>query len=363
MRTAVTSFAVACAVLMSSSTAWADANTVAAEAAFQRATKLRAENKWAEACEAFKQSNQLDPQFGTAFNLAGCYLQLKKLVLAWSTYSELAQKDTNAGRKAKAAQLVKELAPRLSWIKLEGSAPQPDGFAVTIDSEAMTKLVGVDTPFDLGAHTVTATANGMEPFTETVTLEKEGQRVVVTIPAFAPVKTTELPPAKKEVAVVTPEVETAAHQSVELTTKSPWVIAFTATAGLYAAPPGSEHAPALAFGAGAAFGRAVSESIAIIGAANGDVVLDQATFQRVFVGAGIRFDRGRIGLQLTPGLSVLTGASETVMGFGVDAGATWAFSTNLGITLHVNASSVGQPEGFMGNLTVLRLGAGMSYRL
>jgi hypothetical protein len=354
MRTVVTSLAVAALAV---STASANTNA-AAEAAFQRATKLRTEGKWAEACDAFKQSNDLDPQFGTAFNLAGCYLQIKKLVAAWSVYSELSQKDTNAGRKAKSAELVAQLQPRLSWIKIEPPASRPPGFDVTLDGESAVRLLGIEAPYDIGPHKLVATATGMESFSKDVVIESEGQHLTVTIPPLS-VPTTKVEPPKQVAVVETPDDQVVARHDVEV--RSPWILIANATAGVYSAPPG-ENAPAFAAGIGGAVGRRVAGSLGVIAALNGDVVVDQTTFQRIFVGAGVRFERGKIGVNVTPGLSILTGASETVLGFGGDAIVTFAITTKLGVALHVNASSVGQPEGFMGNLTVLRAGLGVSFQ-
>jgi hypothetical protein len=357
MKTVVTSVALAAFFLATPRSAHADANTAAAEAAFQRATKLRADGKWAEACDAFDQSNKLDPQFGTAFNLGGCYLQIKKLVAAWSVYSELAQKDTNAGRKAKSAELVAQLQPRLSWIKIEAPATKPDGFSVTVDGESAVQLLGVETPYEIGTHQVVATASGMETVTKSVVIESEGQHVSVVIPAMSPVQRAE----QKQVAIndaAVEQIETTHGLSVA---PSPWIVMASATAGVYSAPPG-ENAPAFAVGLGAAVGRRLGSSIGVIAAANADLVVDRVTFERVFAGAGIRLQMAKLAVHVTPGVSILTGASETVLGFGGDAVVSYAVTTKIGVALHVNASSVAQPEGFMGNLTLLRAGVGVSFQ-
>lgn len=365
MRTVATSFLFA-ALILAPRSAYADAKTAAAEAAFQRATKLRSDGKWAEACEAFKQSNDLDPQFGTAFNLAGCYAQIKKVVAAWSLYSELAQKDTNAGRKAKSAELAKQLQPRLSWIKVDAPPTRPPGLAVTIDGEPADRLLGIEAPFDVGTHEVVAKATGMDTITKSVAIASEGQHVAIALPEMKPSKVdqpnvadTPTPDGKVVAVVETPDdaVTTTAPRA----TASPWILVASATAGVYSAPPG-ENAPAFAAGIGGAVGRRVAGSLGVIAAVNGDVVVDQATFERIFAGAGIRFESGKLAVHVTPGVSILTGASETVFGVGGDAIVAFAITSKLGVALNVNASSVGQPEGFMGNLTVLRAGLGLSFQ-
>ena len=68
----------------------ADATT-AAEETFNKGRELLKQGKYAAACTEFEQSQKLDPQFGTQYNLAGCYDQIGKLATAWNLYRELAK--------------------------------------------------------------------------------------------------------------------------------------------------------------------------------------------------------------------------------------------------------------------------------
>jgi hypothetical protein len=392
--------AVGCvAVVVASATpAAADANTAAAEAAFQRGVQLRDEGNWDAACTAFGQSQQLDPQHGTAFNLAGCYVKIGKVVLAWALYSELGQRDTNAGRKARAAKLAAELKPKLSWLRID-VAEKPAELAVTVDGEPVTRLLGIDAPFDVGTHEIVATARGRQPWSKTVTIRAQGDRKTVAIPALAAADATGKDAtgkdattkdattkdattkdatgkdatgrdatakdrAAKQTVAAVPAGEPDVTERADVDTAaapSPLLVTLTASLGMYSAPPGTSVAPALALGAGAAIGYAFTPSVGAAVIANGDVVVDHVTFERLFAGAGISLGGPRWRVHAAPGLSILTGAGDTVLGFGGDAAATLALTRALGISLHLNVSSVAQPPGLMGNLTVLRTGVGISY--
>ncbi|HEY1549617.1 MAG TPA: tetratricopeptide repeat protein, partial [Kofleriaceae bacterium] len=88
--------------------AFADPGHVADET-FERGRALMAKKQYAEACAAFEQSQRLDPQFGTLFNLADCEVQLGKLATAWGRYRELERTDSNQERRALSAQLATQL--------------------------------------------------------------------------------------------------------------------------------------------------------------------------------------------------------------------------------------------------------------
>ena len=57
-----------------------------ATALFDRGRELLKQHSYQEACAAFENSQQLDPQFGTLYNLAECSTQLGKLATAWLAY-------------------------------------------------------------------------------------------------------------------------------------------------------------------------------------------------------------------------------------------------------------------------------------
>jgi len=157
--------------------------TAAAQIEFDKGHKLMVEGKAAEACAAFEKSQQLDPQVGTRYNLGRCYEQLGKLASAWNAYREVAQRDTNAGRKRDAARRAGLLKSRLTKL-LVNAASSPDGFAVKLNGEDATNLLGIEAPVDPGQYTVVASAPGYKDWSATVTATGEGLTVTVAIPAL-----------------------------------------------------------------------------------------------------------------------------------------------------------------------------------
>src|SRR5262245_14173157 len=95
------------------SPAWAD---TAAEKAFEEGRDLYRAGKYTEACVRFEQSEQLDPQMGTLFNLAQCDEKIGKLASAIVAYREVVAKDNNAKRKAIAAEYAVKLGQRVPKI-------------------------------------------------------------------------------------------------------------------------------------------------------------------------------------------------------------------------------------------------------
>lgn len=190
------SFVVALVVLVmgaSSASAQGDDDAqkkAAAEAAFRRGKELLATDAPA-ACEAFKQSMQLDPQFGTQYNLALCYVQIGRLASGWGELTELAAKDTNTARRADAAKRAKALEPRLVrlLIVIEDKVP---GMVVMRDDSDVTAFMGVATPVDPGMSKLSATAPGYKPWTIDVTIAGEGSTITVDVPPLE--KAPEPPP-------------------------------------------------------------------------------------------------------------------------------------------------------------------------
>ncbi len=169
--------------LASGSAAAGDKN--GAEAAFLQAKDLLKQGKYPAACAAFEQSQSLDPQFGTQYNLALCYELEGHLASAWGVFRELAQRDSNAGRKADSQRRADALAPRLTRLDIVAHA-KPPGLKITRNGEDVTGSLGLDVPVDPGAYTVAATAPGRVTWSHDATVTQEGQRVVVDVPELAP---------------------------------------------------------------------------------------------------------------------------------------------------------------------------------
>ncbi len=158
----------------------ASQTSAAAEAQFEKARELRADGKWPEACVAFEDSEKLDPQSGTLFNLAECDAHIGKLASAWAAYRNLAQRDTNVGRRALSIDLANKLEPRLPKLAVSVT-PAVTGLALTMNGIDATSFVGIESPIDLGHFELVATAPGFERWTKTIDVTEEAKTVTVAI--------------------------------------------------------------------------------------------------------------------------------------------------------------------------------------
>ncbi len=137
-----------------------------------------AKNHYAAACAAFEHSQQLDPQYGTQYNLAICYNKLGKLATAWNLYREVARGDTNPARRGRAGQLAAELTRRVPKLRLVLSN-HPDGVQVLLNGVDASALIGIDAPVDAGQYTVAATAAGYRLWQSTV--QAQDSRVITVV--------------------------------------------------------------------------------------------------------------------------------------------------------------------------------------
>ncbi|HTL35309.1 MAG TPA: hypothetical protein VL326_19405, partial [Kofleriaceae bacterium] len=152
----------------------------AAEEAFKQGRVFIKEKNFAQACSAFELSQRLDPQFGTQYNLAGCYVELGKLATALNLYRELGRTDSNAARKTAAVDNAKRLAPRVPKvvIKLKTAVPGAQIFMNNVDSTA---LVGLEIPVDLGRYEVVAGATNYKPFRTSFEVKEEAKTTTITV--------------------------------------------------------------------------------------------------------------------------------------------------------------------------------------
>ncbi len=169
-------------LLLCATTAAADTG---AEAAFGRGREMLKVGKYAEACEAFEESQRLRPRPDTQFNIALCSEQLGKLATALALHRQLAQTLDTASRRAKSAELAAQLEPRVPRLQiLAGEArkrtrrPPPD-LQVRVNGVLTTNYS--DHPIDLGMNQVTAIAPGFLAWTGQVSAEEEAKLSKITI--------------------------------------------------------------------------------------------------------------------------------------------------------------------------------------
>lgn len=149
---------------------------------FKEGRALVKQGKHGEACEKFKKSQELDPQIGTLFNIAQCEEKTGKLASALAAYREVVAKDTNAERKALAAEYQSKLEPRVPKIVVQIEKP-PVNLVVTLDGSTGAKPIDANLPnaVDLGDYTVIARADGYRELSTKVHIATEGDTTTVPI--------------------------------------------------------------------------------------------------------------------------------------------------------------------------------------
>lgn len=161
----------------------------AAEKLFQDGRALLNEGKLAEACEAFRRSNDLEQKVGTLLNLANCEERRGRVASAWATFIEaraLAKRiSPDDPRIAVADKYAAALAPRLPYLTIRVRADQrPEGLVVRRNNiEVPVAEQGLELPLDPGSYTLEAAAPGHRPWSKTIEL-RERARVAVDIPAL-----------------------------------------------------------------------------------------------------------------------------------------------------------------------------------
>lgn len=124
-------------------------------------------------CARLEESQRLDPQGGTALNLADCQEKLGRLATAFGTYQtaqELAQRN-NAARVALIKKKLAALEPKLPKLTLALKAPLPAGAVITLDGIALsTVAIGTELAVDPGDHVVLVTAPDHDELRATTTL-------------------------------------------------------------------------------------------------------------------------------------------------------------------------------------------------
>lgn len=150
-----------------------------AEALFKRGKKLLAEKSYAAACEAFEESDQLEPGIGAKLNVARCFEEWGKLTKAMTWYKDAETMATRAkdAREAKIKELISALdvdIPRLT-IKVPAKADL-EGAGVKLDGTPVeSRTFGTAILLDPGPHEVQYNV-GSEVRRKTIQLERGGER-------------------------------------------------------------------------------------------------------------------------------------------------------------------------------------------
>jgi hypothetical protein len=159
---------------------------VAAQALFDEARTLLAQQNYDAACAKFEASQRLDPAVGTLLNLGDCFERRGSLASAWWQYREAAalaaRKGNDERRRHIATTKAAALEPKLAHLVIRA----PSNVTITRDQTPVDAgLIGTAVPIDAGEHIIEARAEGKLPFRTTVTVAN-GAELKIDVPALEP---------------------------------------------------------------------------------------------------------------------------------------------------------------------------------
>lgn len=174
-------------VLVLASSARADDRVAAAVAFWREGRELLAQKRYAEACDRFARSQELDPSAGALFNLGDCNEQQGKFASAWSAYTDaetLSSSKPGAANQQHARDAhdaAARVLPRLSKLKIvvRGSA---SGISISRNGRRIEQAaLNVELPVDAGPQTISAAAPDHRDWSTTIQLA-EGATATVDVP-------------------------------------------------------------------------------------------------------------------------------------------------------------------------------------
>jgi hypothetical protein len=173
------------------------AQQAVAESLFEAGRSLMAEQRHAEACPKFEESNRIAPSAGTTLNLGRCLEAQGRTASAWAAYKRAIGLGRAAGQTRHVTageKFLADITPRLSHLRIEASE-RPAGLVVRRGGVSMgLAALGVPLAVDPGEHSIEASAPGRTPWSTTIEVKPDGDQAVVTIPELA---VAEAPPPPK----------------------------------------------------------------------------------------------------------------------------------------------------------------------
>jgi len=164
----------------------AHAQSAEAERRFNEAEALLSAGKVAAACEAFEESNRLEPGAGVLIRIGQCKEKLGKLASALAAYRGALERVKDPRKKAIAAERVAALEPRISSLTIS-VAPEArvEGLVVSRDGARLEAAdLGRPVPIDGGSYEIAARAPGHRRWSTSVEVAPEGDRAAVKVPAL-----------------------------------------------------------------------------------------------------------------------------------------------------------------------------------
>jgi hypothetical protein len=182
------------AVAVTTATPAAAQNTAEADKLFDKGKQLMAENKLAEACTAFEESQRLAPATTTEMNLANCREKNEQLATAHEQFMRVANSLEGKPEAKKlrevALQRAATLQPRLSTLTLVvPSASQVRGLQIQLDSRSIASSQwNQPIALDGGMYKLIARAEDRVEWTTTIALSPSGDTKTIEVPTLTDAK-------------------------------------------------------------------------------------------------------------------------------------------------------------------------------
>jgi len=194
------------------------AKAAAAETLFEQGTALMREGDYANACQKFQGSLELDAALGTMLRLADCYDRAGKTASAWSTFRDaaaLARSNGEVEREQIAEQRAADAETRLPKLKLVFGDPViPKDLTIRLNGEPLPRAAWeVPLPVDPGLQKLDASAEARRSWSTSIDVPRGATTREVVVPA--------LPPLPKE-PPLTPTVAPAAEAARAPTSAGPF---------------------------------------------------------------------------------------------------------------------------------------------
>jgi hypothetical protein len=156
---------------------------------FQRAAELMEAEKYAEACEKFQASRELDPTLGTMLYLADCYDLAGRTASAWALFQEASSKarhSSQAERERIAKERAADLQGRLSLLELRVKSEHDSAGIELLVNGVRVPAASLKTPLpvDPGSTRIEARAPDKKRWTTSLTMPPGPVTRVVEIPAL-----------------------------------------------------------------------------------------------------------------------------------------------------------------------------------
>lgn len=154
---------------------------------FEEGRALAKEGKYAEACERFQASFDLDHATGTELNLGDCHEQQGHIRKAWELFTSAAEEFERAGNAARmkfARDRATAVAAKLATVVVTVPQPQPKGLAITIAGRVVQPRAEIRELVEPGATEITASAPDRAGFVTSASTAA-GAAITVALPVLA----------------------------------------------------------------------------------------------------------------------------------------------------------------------------------